>query len=269
MRRAWTFLPAAWAVCLCAVPVPADIVTTVVADADACISCQGYAGTDHGNHGADVQLRVGGPDNFRKSYLHFDLGGLDAGAEVVSAFLKADLQANSGGGSTIVFAIMDEDKDWDLSALPESGPGSITWYSAPQNDITGTGTDPGGNGIWPISYPDFLEEGTDAAAVTRRLGAAPADGHIDLDVSEPVKWLLGQQAAYSTFADSDRRITLCLRDVNVNGYHYTDYYSKEYTDTEDADAPRLVITQVPEPATMALMCLGAVVAFTRRRSSAR
>ena len=30
MRRARTFLPAAWVVCLCALPAPADIVTTVV-----------------------------------------------------------------------------------------------------------------------------------------------------------------------------------------------------------------------------------------------
>ena len=166
-------------------------------------------------------------------------------------------------------SILDEAKDWDLSALPESGAGSIAWYTAPQNDITGTGLGAGGNGIAPISYPDYLEEGTGPAAVTRWLGEVPATGDIDLDVTELVKWMLGQQAAYSTFADTDGGITLCLRDVNIHGYHYTDYYSKEYTATDDDDAPRLVVTQVPEPATVALICLGAVVALGRRRSRTR
>jgi hypothetical protein len=255
--RVWTSLPAVLALCVCPLGLSADIVTPVVADADTYIACYGYSGTDLGNQGTAPELREGGPDNFRKIYLHFDLGGLDAGLDVTAASLKVDLKANSGGGSTIVFAIMDEAKDWDLIALPESGPGSITWYSAPQNDTSGS--------PWQISAPDFLEEGTGTAAVTRQLGSAAVDADIDLDVTELVKWTLGQQPGYSSFADTDRQLTFCFRDVNIVNYHYTDYYSREYTPGDDGDAPRLEITQVPEPASLVLLALGAVAAVRRRR----
>ena len=258
MRRLWTSLAAVLALCLFPPGLSADIVTPVVADADTYIACYGYSGTDLGNQGAAEELRVGGPDNFRKIYLHFDLGGLDAGLDVTAASLKVDLKANSGGGSTIVFAIMDEAKDWDLITLPESGPGpgSITWYSAPQNDTSGS--------PYQISAPDFLEEGAGAAAVTRQLGSAAIDADIDLDVTELVKWALGQQPGYSSSADTDRQLTFCFRDVNLQNYPYIDYYSREYTPGDDGDAPRLEVAQVPEPATLVLLGLGALAAIRRQ-----
>lgn len=100
--------------------------------------------------------------------------------------------------------------------------------------------------------------------MTRQLGSAAVDADIDLDVTELVKWLLGQEAPYSSFADTDRQITFCFRDVDIQNYPYTDYYSREYTPGDDGDAPRLEIAQVPEPATLVLLGLGALAAIRRR-----
>ncbi len=264
------------ALCLyvCCLPAFAEIVTEVVADADTFIWVQGYGGGDMGNQGAVVTVQVGGPDNFRKLYLHFDLSSLASpGLPVTSAYLRLK---NTGSGyagapnSGVIFAILDEEKDWDLSAIPETGAGSMTWYNAPQNDTTGTGN-PGGNGIFPISYPNFLEEGTDATAVTRQLGVhsyGTTGGElvdIDLDVTDLVQWLLGQNGPYSTFVDTDEQVTICVRNSNVSGYNYPFYASKEYTSTDPSDAPRLVITQVPEPMVLGLLGLGALAVIRRRQ----
>ncbi|HET6427718.1 MAG TPA: DNRLRE domain-containing protein [Phycisphaerae bacterium] len=220
------------------VPAPAaDVVTTVVTDADAYVEAE-YWSSDHqnNNYGSNPLLCQGIISWARHSYMHFDLSGLDAGAEVTEARLRVEWQATLyDPGVTRLYAIMDDAKEWDLTALPETGATGITWLTAPQNGA--------------YNEVPFLEEGEDASAVTRLIGTNPtATGTstpIDLDVTDLVKWLLGQSAAYSDLADANDLLTVCFREGTQ--YAYADYASREYTPEDDADAPRLVITQGSGP----------------------
>ncbi|KPK79407.1 MAG: hypothetical protein AMJ81_13295 [Phycisphaerae bacterium SM23_33] len=235
IRRSAIGFLAALAVCLPACPAWAeDVVSTVIADADAYIWADGWAEllVDHGNFGAAEELRLGGMDNARKAYLHFDISVEHPLLEVTSASLRVNVKAPS---YTMLkfFGIMDEAKDWDLAVLPETGPTGITWASAPQNDPTAP----------PVAYLPFLEEGSDPGAVTRDLGRVSSGADIDLDVTALIQWCLGRNAAFSDFVDSDNRITIAVR-PDPYDYGYPDYYSREYTPEDDSDAPRLVITQL-------------------------
>jgi len=65
------------ALVLCTAAARADITTAVYTDADAWIG-DGAAASPIGNHGSDPQLAVHRSNGVAKSYLHFDLSGLDA-----------------------------------------------------------------------------------------------------------------------------------------------------------------------------------------------
>jgi hypothetical protein len=175
-----------------------------------------------------------------------------------------------------IFAIMDEAKDWDLGdgtggTLAEgTGTGAetldndITWSNAPQND---TGHE-----------ANLLEEGTGASAVTRMLGSLDRDtvndaGGIDLDVTDFVNWVIGQNASYADpgFDQSDGMITLAFvhMDTTYSEQNW-DFYSKEGADGVNNFAPRIEFTPVPEPATLGLLALGGIAlasARVRRRQS--
>ena len=251
----------------CAVAAQAEV---IVADADAYIH-RGYTGNPPKdfNYGGDPTVEVAGRYNALRShfFLQFDLTGLTIDpASVTAATLKlTGADGKAGARDVLFFAIMDEAKDWDLATLPEgTGTGQntvendITWDTAPQTpaDATNQGT-------------SFLEEGTGAAAVVRRIGTVSCDGatDINLDVTDLVLWLLGENAAYSDFAHTDGQITIAVRGAGDRFTEYTSpgysWHSKEATPRDDSDAPRLDI--VPEPATLGLLCIGGIAALIRRR----
>ncbi len=234
--------------------VQAEIVTPVVTDADADVNWNwgSSANTNYGG-GATVYVQK---TNTRKGYFDFDLSGLDDSKAVTAAELRITQKQITVYGTRLlkVFAIMDEAKDWNLPTLGEL---AITWNNA-LHDATPAGPQNDGGS-------DFYEEGTGVSAVTRWLAdqtlSADAGDHMyTIDVTGLIKWALGQDAAYSDYAQSDDHLSILLRDDTGE---YVRFYSKE----GDIDkAARLVITQVPEPATMGLLGLGfAGMAAMRRR----
>jgi MYXO-CTERM domain-containing protein len=177
------------------------------------------------NTGTDTLLGVMMGDNTFKTYLHFNLAPLDARLKVVSATLKLDYAYGDTGGFINIYSIMDETKDWNLATLGET---AITYRNAPQNDLSGDPEHP--------TYTEFLEMGTDPSSVTRRLGTV-ANVAISQDVAALVRWLRGYNAGFSTFSDTDDKVTFALAETLV--YPYANYYSKEYTPTDGSDAPRI------------------------------
>ncbi len=246
-RKGWIALAV---LVLCCGLARADIVV-VPADADAWIG-DGAAASPTGNHGSDVRLAVHRSNGVAKSYLHFDLSALDDALEVLEARLKLDLDIGQYDSSNVkLFAIMDESKDWNLAALGEL---AIDETNAPQANL--------GN-------QDFLEEGNLADSVTREIGlvidlpgsdASLAEA-INIDVTDLIKWVLGQNAAYSTFSDSDDFLTIVFR--IDRDYCFPKFASKENTNWSP---PRLEINQVPEPACLTLLALGGWVIAGRRRA---
>ena len=231
----------------------AEIVTPVVTGADAHVYSY-YPDTNYGDEDT-VRAQM---TNDRKGYFDFDLSGLDDSKAVTAAELRITQATIGVYGTRLlkVFAIMDEAKDWDLTALPEKGTGSITWNNAMWNATPAGPQNQTGDG--------FYEEGTGVSAVTRWLAdqtvSADAGDHMyTIDVTGLIKWALGQDNDYSDYAQSDDHLSILLRMSD----DYVQFYSKE----GDIDkAARLVITQVPEPATMGLLGLGfAGMAAMRRR----
>jgi len=233
----------------------ADIMTTVNTDADAWIG-DGANASPKGNHGGDARLAVHRSNGVAKAYLHFDLSGLSAALPVTDARLKVDLDIGQYGSSNVaLFAIMDEAKDWNLAALTESG---IDETNAPQANL--------GN-------QDFLAEGDQVSSVTRYLDTMvdiPGDNTedvvaaIDIDVTGLIQWVLGQEATYSDFSDTDDCLTVVFR--IERDYCFPKFASKE-TGKPGLLPPRLEVSQVPEPATAAVLCLGlaGLSAIRRRR----
>jgi hypothetical protein len=241
------------ALLLCSAAARANVMTTVDTDADTWIG-DGAAASPIGNHGSDPQLAVHRSNGVAKSYLHFDLSGLDAGLAVTAARLKIDLDVGQYGDSDVkLFAIMDEAKDWNLGALGEL---VIDETNAPQANL--------GN-------QDFLEEGDLAGSVTREIGlvqnipgnwAEDVVAAIDIDVLGLIQWALGQNAGYSAFGDTDDQLTVVFR--IDNDYSFPKFASKESLKV-GLSAPRLAVTQVPEPGTAVLLCLGLAGLLRRRR----
>ena len=238
------------AVLLCCPVGHAAMVTVVAADADAWIG-DGAAASPVGNHGSDVQLAVHRSNGVAKSYLHFDLSGLDPTKDVLEAWLKVDLAVGQYGDSDVkLFAILDESKDWNLPALAES---AIDETNAPQANV---------------GYEEFLEEGNLVDSVTREIGLViniPGDWEsqaeaINIDVTALIQWALDQNGGYSTFADTDDCLTVAFR--IDRDYCFPKFASKENTGW---DPPRLEVTQVPEPGTLSLLVLGFATAGLRRR----
>jgi len=177
-------------VLLAASAAQADIVTTVDTNADAYVD----GANPDVNCGAATTVRVAGNWNdqtrTRFSYLHFDLDSCSA-KEVTVAKLRLDGQgcAPNQNWAAYLFAIVDKSKDWDLTTLSES---EITWNNAPQR-----------------SGFVFADEGTAVLKLGTVYTIPTGAPDIELDVTDLVKWVLGQNNSYTTFEDSDDKLTIC------------------------------------------------------------
>ena len=232
---------------LCASAARADVVTTVVTDADAYVLKPGESGNTGSEIAVTLRSEVG---SYRKGYFHFDLSKLGMG-NVTDARLHF---THSGAKTTHTirfFAILDESKDWDLTTLGEL---SINWNNAPQAGTAGT----------------FVGEGTSTNSATRDIGSSPPKVNVDLDVTNLVQYLLHEDNGYSTFTAQDGQLTVLAR---IEGYDpgvLQGYFSKDYTPTDGSNAPRLVVTQekmvepIPEPTGLGLAGLAALLRRRRR-----
>ena len=174
---------------------------------------------------------------------------MGADSEITDARFQLDSQTNSWGDTTVsVYAIADPNSDWDLDALPED---VIIGENAPLSDwesFAWTG-DPNDQQRFNSPTP-FLDEGDRPADIVRELelqlfienqdpftsddgnsygGTAGAGGPgtggsadggsnpwpekdvVDIDVTDLVKWKLGQNPAYSDFDPKDRSLTILVR----------------------------------------------------------
>jgi hypothetical protein len=257
--------------------------SVVETDADATIYSSnprdGGGVTEDYNYGghSDLSIReryIGNPSF--KFYAHFDLSGLSPAQEVTEARLKLDLNSSSDDRRSVeIYAIMDEAKDWEVGSgagellegtatgSDTAGVADIAWSNAPQNN---TG-----------SEAAFLEEGGTTSAVTRRLGIIDrldvvAAGGIDLDVTDFVQWVLGQNAAYADAGldQSDADISILVRHKNTTYSEVTwTFYSKEGANGTTILPPRIEVSQaappVAEPAGLGLIGL-ALLGLKKRRS---
>jgi hypothetical protein len=198
--------------------------------------------------GEDPYVRVHDQNNLDTGYFHFDLGEIDPSSEITQARFQLDSQTNSWGDTTIsVFAIMDPALDWDLNVLPET---EIIGANAPQSDwesFAWTG-DPNNQQRFNVPTP-FLDEGNRRDSVVRELSlfllidnedpltddagnssggyvdgtpgaAGSADGDdniwpvknvVDEQITDLIRWKLGQNPGYSAIDPTDAEVTLLVR----------------------------------------------------------
>jgi hypothetical protein len=180
----------------------------IVVAADAYIRGGSNAATNYGTAGN--LLLKGDPDGeySRKVYMSFDLTGVEnvsAATLVVTLQRHVSLQPQPGDLSGII----DPSRDW----MPgESGESMITWDDAPLND--------------PSSGIGFLSQGTGPDNAVKKLVARydfdieedpPVRPDVEntqyaLDVTDFVKWAVGENPGFSNAGDDDpdRQVTLLM-----------------------------------------------------------
>lgn len=212
------------------------------------------------NFGSSSSLLIKGDDGSslsfaRKVYITFDISSL-SGPQVESADLVLtnrghDFHIFSPTFTSIdhaLFGIIDNN-DWSTSSLAE---GSITWNNAPQNDTS--------------SSIGFLNQGTTASDAVRELttlsitGADAVGTEYRFSVTDYLRWALGVNSSFSNFAalDSDGEITFMLAwTFSIpGGGGASNFNSKE---ASVSLGPKLEVTLVPEPSSMALLAMGSLV----------
>lgn len=186
--------------------------------------------------GPQVQPSIGGTTPLRvdsfslqraaKTYLMFDTGAIAPPLDRVELVLS--LHSNSGAveaGDTRVVDVygITDNNDWVLSTLPET---SIEWNNAPKNDLT--------------SPVDFTDWGGGTSNSSRFLGVVrvePTDQSGTLyriNITDYVRWAIGLNAGYSTFAthDTDGFVTIMLGNRRV--YNQS---AQDFTEFMDRDVP--------------------------------
>jgi len=251
-----TFATVSFLVVAIAVSIPADGAMLVGADADARIRGGSSSGTNFGAGNlfakANASLSVS-----RKFYIAFDVSSLVGMPLGLVELLLTKQNTDAGAPASKVhnvFGIIDN-ADWDTGTLAES---SINWDNAPKNSTS--------------SATGFVGQGSTSSDASRLLDSVtvfktdPTGTEYRFDVTEYVRWALGNNASFSTFAssDSDQSITFMIAwDSVVAGDTYT-FFSKE---NDPLLGPQLAAV-APEPSSLALLLMGAagLVAHRRRRT---
>ncbi|MBN2295532.1 MAG: DNRLRE domain-containing protein [Pirellulales bacterium] len=190
-------------------------------------------------HGAESSITVGnefdGTSSY-KMYLRFDLASVEV--EAASAELLLYQQAENMGPNNIetvdVFGLIDDiigETTWSESTL--------TWNNAPANIVD--------------SPTDFTN-------------ATPLGS---FDVTGELGWFRFSSSALANFinADTNGKITLLFSTADKG--LYGSFRSKEFSNT--SLRPYLLVTEVPEPSSMLLICLAVLQmsSVLRRRSNCR
>jgi hypothetical protein len=170
-----------------------------------------------------------------KSYMAFDISGLDITtleSATLKVFVRQIVNGTAGAPYLRAFGIVDND-DWDLSVIPESGAGSLTWNNAPKNRK---------KTIY-LNYPPDPEDGVVQWIFDHATSPSVAGSVFEIDVTDYIKWAAGLQDPgyyeYGDDSDNDGMITLGFTDW----YNYRSYFvfdTKESTEV-DAYAPRLAL----------------------------
>lgn len=164
--------------------------------------------------------------NAAKTYLAFDVANQIAPpfdkVELVISLLSNDwAQVDPDGTRTVLVRGITDNNDWAPSLLPET---ALNWSNAPKND--------------PASDHGFLDEGSTPGASARALGSfvvlpSHAQGTLyRVDVTDYMRWALGLNTAYSSFAarDADGIVTFMLgnnRHSSIGSSDYTLFHPRE------------------------------------------
>ena len=112
-------------------------------------------------------MRVHDQNAMDVAYLHFDLSNVAANAQVSGARFQLDAQSNSWGDTSVmVVAIVDENEDWDLDAIPEN---EIYGGNAPKLDWSDWEDDPTPNSNRFNTPTPFFDEGSAKGDEVRQL----------------------------------------------------------------------------------------------------
>jgi hypothetical protein len=193
-----------------------------------------------GSPGVSQVLRVSSStlQQAAKPYLAFDVSG------IAPSFFKVELVMNlyanpgavaSDSTRTVWVRGITDNADWYLSSTSELG---INWNNAPKNDTT-------------QAY-GFVGEGAASSDPARVLGSivvfpshAPG-ARYRVDVTDYVRWALGLNPGYSSFAarDADGILTVMMsnnRIYAVGANDYTEFRSREMP--VECDRPHLEVYQ--------------------------
>lgn len=162
----------------------------------------------------------------KKIYLTFDVRAASFPQTFEKVELVLTLNFNSGAARAGTTRLVDvygitDNNDWVLSALSET---SIAWGNAPKNDMT--------------SPENFLDWGGGTSNSSRFLGVfgvEPSDqaGAIyRIDITNYLRWGIGQNAGYSTLApqDQDGFLTIMLGNrfvYNDVADDYSEFFSRD------------------------------------------
>jgi hypothetical protein len=223
-----------------------------------------------GARGGNQFVKVHDQNALFSGYWHFDLSEIDAQSTIEEARLELDTQTNSYGETTVsVFAIADSSADWDLNSLPENRFNGINAPFSDYESYAWTGNAPQQRfnsptpfleeGTEPDSRVRLLQKGIvhedqdlnthqdgnafgghvnlNEAGGPGEPGAANGDDNawpvknaVDIDITDLIKWKLGQNPSYSTYDPGDRELTVMIRtEVQETGEPngFVRYVSKE------------------------------------------
>jgi hypothetical protein len=187
--------------------------------------------------GTNPHLVIKGIDDLtfaRKIYLVFDLAadGVPESFSTAKLRLTASRNVSTVPRVTNLFGVTDND-DWVVDALAEN---AITWNNAPRNDFA--------SGILFSGQGDTPQDGVRRLVEFTLDGADQPPRSYELDVTEYVRWALGDNPGFSASApggDADGRITLLLAHGEVvYGVDGTEFDARESDDLTACDQPQLV-----------------------------